>query len=199
MPSLIALCGPQGAGKSQAARSLVETQGYVRIAFADPIYRMLAALLDIHPDKIRTLDKNTPMVELEGKTLRDALQSLGTEWGRDKIGQEIWVRATLRKVERLRLKGERVVIDDLRFRNEYDNLRRVGCCIVKIEPKHMARQVNTSHRSEADWPNFIADAVIDNPGDGLADWIEHAGERMLSALGVVKRYNAPEWARALAH
>lgn len=185
MPRLIALCGPQGAGKSQAALSLVRNHGYTCISFADPLYRMLAALLSVSVEELRGMDKNRPMIELEGNSIRHALQTLGTEWGRSYIGGEIWVRTALREIQRRRSQGKLVVIDDLRFRNEYTHLRRVGCCMIKIDRPSAPDQVNPNHGSEVDWPSFVADSIVCNPGDGLGSWLSSAGSVILSAVGAV--------------
>ena len=89
MPVLIGLCGPAGAGKSTAARHLVEHHGFVRRPFAGPLKGMLRTLLLGQGvpagDVERMVDsdlKAVPARALDSRTPRLAMSTLGTEQGR---------------------------------------------------------------------------------------------------------------------
>lgn len=188
MSEIIALCGPQQVGKTTAANSLVEHFDFVRVAFADPLYDMVAALMRLPVHKVRELPKNEPMPSLAGRTLRHALQTLGTEWGRNDMSADIWVNAAIRKANSLTMRGVRVVMDDCRFLNEYDALRRAGARMVLLQRDELPEQINTSHGSEIEWPNFPHfDAVVKNPADGAPNWAETAGRTILTSLGIPPR------------
>ena len=122
--------GRAQSGKTTSANFLVE-KGFQRISFADPLKRMLEVLTLVH-------DKHACPPVLCGKTVREALQTLGTEWGRKLIGEDIWVRCTVQQVQGAlddcfngTVKG--VVIDDCRFDNEAMAMRQLGATIIKIE------------------------------------------------------------------
>jgi hypothetical protein len=129
--TVVAFTGLAGAGKSTAALHLVERHGYQRIRFAGPLKSMLAALglsgAEIDGDR-----KEVPSDLLCGKTPRWAMQTLGTEWGRDIIGVDLWIRAWRAAVDRT-LPGSCVVVDDLRFPNEAAAIRAVGGIIVRVD------------------------------------------------------------------
>ena len=112
----------------------------------------------------RLLVKNHPQEMLCGRTLRHALQTLGTEWGRGMIGDTIWLEAMVRQIEERRDAGSAgVVIDDLRFLNEYRLLRDMGARIVHIgRPGCMIPTLNDPHASEADWLQFKPDVIVHN-------------------------------------
>lgn len=184
MPTLIALYGPQQVGKSTAAGALVDHHGFTRVAFADPLYRMVAALMDISVEAVRRLPKNEPLVELNGRTLRYALQTLGTEWGRDLMGPDVWIEAAHRTVQNLLDIGRSVVIDDMRFDNEYEMLSRMGCLFVRLDREDVPEQVNTGHASETAWDHFVSHAHVTNPPDGAVQWARQAGSAILAALQV---------------
>jgi len=123
-PQLIGLCGDAGAGKSTAA-AILEAQGYTRLRFAESLKAMICALLTsagmTDAEAIRCTDgdtKEAPLDVLGGQTPRHAMQMLGTEWGRQRITGDLWVRITMARAEALLAEGKQVVIDDVRFPNE---------------------------------------------------------------------------------
>lgn len=130
-PRLIGLCGAAGSGKSTVA-GFLEAQGYVRLRFAHPLKAMMRALLhsagmdEVTASRCTDGDlKERPLGELLGATPRHAMQTLGTEWGRQYIHPELWVALTMGRAERMVAEGKRVVIDDVRFPNEADRIKGV--------------------------------------------------------------------------
>lgn len=183
MADVIAFCGPQRAGKSLAAESLAAHHGYQVMSFADPLYSMLAALIGISIPRVRRLDKNVGLEALEGHTLRHALQTLGTEWGRTHIGRDVWSNNMLRRIQEARSMNRKVVIDDCRFKNEYGLLSNHGVSFVLIQRPDGEATVNPTHGSEVEWPAFKTHAeVVNDVGSGSA-WVNLAADRVLEALG----------------
>lgn len=127
--TIIAFTGLAGSGKSTAAAHLVNRYGYTRVRFAGPLKAMLAAL-GCTPDEIDGHLKETPCDLLCGKTPRQAMQWLGTEFGRDMIGPDLWIRAW--KAALARTSGP-VVVDDCRFPNEAAAIRAAGGVMIRIE------------------------------------------------------------------
>ena len=137
MPSRIALCGLAGSGKSTAADYFVSRHGFKRISYAAPIKRMIRALLiEAGAGLLETIEmtdgklKELPSPFLCGHSPRYALQTLGTEFGRDIIGPDIWRRILLNKVSKHSCP---LVVDDARFGDEIVDLRQAGFLIVRIE------------------------------------------------------------------
>lgn len=165
MPSLIVLFGPQQAGKTTTSNELVKKLGFIKVSFADPLYFFAAHLLGVSPEEIRNLPKEEPRVELEGKSIRRTLQTLGTEWGRDMMGQDIWLNNAVRRIKQLQAEGKHVVVDDCRFTNEFAAMRGAGGMMVKINrPKGPAQSAPT-HGSEQDWKLEEPDFVLWNDHD----------------------------------
>lgn len=180
MSKIIALFGMQGAGKSQAAESLRLHRGFHRVSFADPLYEMLSIVLGKSVAETRSLCKNSPLPELGNSTVRIALQTLGTEWGRNLIHKRLWVEIGLRRLKALQEAGLDAVIDDCRFLNEYNALRNINAKFVKIERKDAPAQ--TSHDSEREWWQFQSNIIVQNDADDAADWLASASDRVLTAL-----------------
>lgn len=127
--TIIAFTGLAGAGKSTAAMHLVKSRGFERVRFAGPLKAMMAAL-GLSPAEIDGDRKEQPCELLGGRTPRYAMQTIGTEWGRDLIAPDLWIRAwhaALAKVT-----GD-VVIDDCRFPNEADAVIAAGGFMVRVE------------------------------------------------------------------
>jgi hypothetical protein len=93
-----------------------------------------------------------------GLTPRRALQTLGTEFGRATLGDDVWIRAGLVRAEtaRARLRAPFATITDGRFLNELEVTRAAGGKVLRIRsPQADGRPV--AHASEA----LPADAPVD--------------------------------------
>lgn len=119
---IIGICGYQGAGKSticELAINLFRTPwNFKRIGFSDPLYRMLIAAgvpAEIVYDKKRW---NEPLDILCGKTTRHACDTLGTDWGQNCIGSDVWSNATMERCAELQAKRITPIVDNVRFPHE---------------------------------------------------------------------------------
>ncbi len=160
MAPLIGLYSPAPqSGKSTLALALGPL-GYNRVRFAGPLKAMLSALLLNSGASFeltqRMLDgdlKEAPSTFLQGKTPREAMQTLGTEWGRTMLGEGLWVSAAIGDANELRRQGLGVVIDDVRFPNEAEAVSAAGGILVKVVRRGAVRC--TEHASEGaleGWP-----------------------------------------------
>lgn len=128
---IIGLSGLAGSGKSTAAHHLIHRHGFARVRFAGPLKSMMAAL-GLTQEQIEGSEKEKPCALLAGKTPRYAMQTIGTEWGRDLIAPDLWIRAWQAAVDALP-PGQPVVCDDVRFPNEADAIRAAGGFLVRVE------------------------------------------------------------------
>jgi hypothetical protein len=76
--------------------------------------------------------KEEPLSLLCGKSAREAMQTLGTEWGRDLIGRDLWMNAWEREYREMSLSHD-VVCDDSRFQNETALILHLGGEVWMIE------------------------------------------------------------------
>lgn len=166
-PVIIGLHGPAGSGKSEAANHLQYAHGFEIVKFAYPLKEMLTAFyramgLD-YTDILRRIEGDLKEVAdpyLGGRTPRHAMQTLGTEWGRDSMRRDFWIEAWRIRV----LKSQAsVVVDDVRFDNEALAIHALGGMIIQLEPAEVRRNAS-DHKSESGiHPSFI-DATIKNDG-----------------------------------
>lgn len=163
----VGLIGPEGAGKTTAANILCD-MGYTRLAFAEPLKRMLNAIGVPQAHTHGTPDqKAAPLDLLCGHSARHAMQTLGTEWGRNCIGEDFWLQAWQGMAAAAGT--PRIVADDVRFPNEARAIRRTfgGVVICIVRDKAQFERV-PQHPSE-DFAAIPHDAVIVN--DGSLDFL----------------------------
>lgn len=162
---LVGLCGLAGSGKSTVAAILRDRRNFTPIAFADPIYAAVAAITGLSADELANREnKETPLAWL-GKSPRELLQTLGTEWGRESVHQEIWVRRAMRRAAAIVGGGGHVAVTDCRFTNEAEAVRQAGGAVWRVR-RHGAGLAGGAgqHASEAGIPEELIDLRIENNG-----------------------------------
>lgn len=169
---IIGFCGLAGSGKSTAARHLEAEQGFAILPFAGPLKAMTRAFGLTAREMAGDL-KEAPCEALCGKTPRQFMQLLGTEFGRQMIGEDVWVNAWRRAVDDRWHEvimatgcgdnGPFVIADDVRFPNEAAEIRALGGRVIRIDRPGAGSASGAGHASEA--LAFEADATIVNAGD----------------------------------
>lgn len=141
---IIGLVGYAGAGKTTIARAALKSlSGWQHVGFSDPMIAMIRALgvpESVIIDKSRW---NEPLPVLNGRTLRHAMQTLGTEWGRAHLGDNFWVNHAMYHVAL----GCHTIIDNVRFPNEFGAIKEHGGIIVALH-RESAKPIGELHESE---------------------------------------------------
>lgn len=166
---LVALSGLAGAGKDTAAEVLV-AQGWVVGKFAAPLY---AAVEVLNPYVTHSGQRLSHLLGLFGwdhvkrnyPEVRRLLQVMGTEIGRDIIGEDTWIDAA----HRWRCEQDApIVFTDARFPNEIEYIRNQGGVWVHIIRPGQATE-GAGHASESSLPDPYdgpagADLILYNDG-----------------------------------
>lgn len=124
---VIGIAGPAHCGKDTAADYLLAhlSHGFSKASFAGPIKQMATGLGLTHEQLYG--DLKDVVDDAFGCTPRKILQTLGTEWGRERIHPDIWIRAMSLKLQNLPDGG--FVMPDVRFENEANFVREHGVLI----------------------------------------------------------------------
>jgi hypothetical protein len=163
---LIGLTGPARVGKSTAARIMRERFNFCEASFAAQIRQFVCELFGMSLEQMERT-KTDPVPGFGSVTPRHAMQTLGTEWGRDLIHPDLWVISTMRRVSPILAVGRDVVISDVRFENEARAIRQAGGHIIEVERSiGVPGGEESNHRSEAGLPWDMTDASVLNTFDG---------------------------------
>lgn len=128
---LIGIAGAAGSGKDEVARYLEQQHGFEVLSFAAPLKRGLCAMLHelgLSAEHFTERDLREAPLPALGKSPRELIQTLGTEWGRHMVGADVWVRVAAAHVARLRELAPvlAIVFSDVRFPNEQRWIRDCG-------------------------------------------------------------------------
>lgn len=177
LPPLIALSGLAGAGKTSVAEFLVSDYGYQEVAFAYPMKRGLSEMfgIPIHYFESPVL-KEMPIAWL-GKSPRQLMQTLGSEWGRDLVAPDVWIRFAARVVESMHESGYRVVVSDVRYLTEADWVRRQEGSLWHLRRPEVRPGAHSSETGIAALPG---EPVLNN--GGTLDDLKRRAEEVLRAV-----------------
>lgn len=173
VPPIIGIAGKARSGKNTLADFLqVETGGYL-YHFADPMRAMLRAGFGIDMNTEYWQAKKEEVIPAIGKSPRQLLQTLGTEWGRGMVHEEIWL--VLAEIQ-FRQRGSGMIIPDVRFENEAQWVRNRGGVII-----HITRRETTDinpHASESGVAPVLGEVTISNDGTlqdlqvSVGEWVD---------------------------
>ena len=159
----------------------MEERGFERIAFAD-VLRDIAEAIDPYvleqaedDGDIYIFHRLSQVIQNYGwdysknefSDVRRLLQRLGTEAGRDILGENIWVDTAFARTD-----ADKIIVTDVRFPNEAEGIKARGGTLVRIERKGVGPR--NDHPSETSLIDYDFDYTVDNSGS-----IEDLREMML--------------------
>jgi hypothetical protein len=155
---IIGMAAPKFGGKDTAADYLIKCMPWrKKVSFADPIKTMLQIGLDLSEAQLWG-DLKEEVDPRYGVTPRYLMQTLGTEWGRDMVKNDLWVQAA-----KTLYAGENIIIADVRNvpgNVEAQYVRDNGVLIHLIG----RTQYSNEHISETEIPRESGDIVVRNTG-----------------------------------
>ena len=173
---IVGLTGRKGCGKSSVANIFRDRLGYEVLSFASPIKDMLRVL------GLGDAELNDPVIkeivlDEYGKSPREMMQLLGTEFGRAMIKNNIWVTALEKQID----EDKNYVIDDVRFPNEAAMIHANGGKVVRVYRPMQEEEAEDSHISEAGIDSEQIDYELRNSSCYVTD-LEHTVVKTLEDL-----------------
>ena len=164
---IIAISGKANSGKSTVGE-IFEKKGFRLDSFASSVKDICSILFNFPRDKIEgirsedriwreTPDKSMSELLKRDFSPRDAMMLIGGI-GRNQIHNDIWIKTLFDRYEKNKTN---LLITDLRFPNEYEEIRKRKGIIIRINSN---RAKKSSHISECALDNHIFDYIIDNNG-----------------------------------
>lgn len=128
--TIIAFAGPKGVGKTSLSLMIKGILGQGQIlSFADPIKDMVEKM-GIARSIINDPKLKNEKLDWLDKSPREILQTLGTDWGREMIDQDIWIKIAENSIKQS--DSDLIMFDDCRFQNEVDMIKRNGGHVVEL-------------------------------------------------------------------
>jgi dephospho-CoA kinase len=126
---IVGFCGFKGSGKTTAAKYLI-SNGWEKVSFKDGLIEEMKEHL---PDALGALSSlyavtTDELFTLKPKVMRELMQNFGTELRRAE-NKDYWVERWLDSVQG----KNRVVVDDVRFLNEAEAVKKNGGIIIRVE------------------------------------------------------------------
>lgn len=160
-PTLIGIGGRLRAGKDVVAEHLEREHGFVRMGMSDVLHEALLAIdpLIVTSEGVGGIYEwcdYSQLVAEEGYVeakknpyVRAYLQRLGTEVGRNMIGEDTWVNIAGNRISDHMREGRSVVITGIRYPNELRMILSLGGRSVWIERPGLDSDASaSSHASE---------------------------------------------------
>lgn len=166
----IGITGKKGHGKDTIADYIVENYDAAKLAFAYEIKEWIKIIDPILPFqdghvrlsellKIYTFEElKRQETESHGKELRRLAQLIGTEIGRERIGEDFWIKQFEKFAEKSRHKI--IIVSDMRFVNESECVKSKNGLIWRVVNENIKNE--DKHKSETEMDNIIVNNLIYN-------------------------------------
>lgn len=189
---IVGLCGSAGVGKDTTADRLVRKWGFQKLSLADPMKEMVKEIYGFSdyqlwgPSGARN-EPDSRYKRPDGTYLtpREALQTLGTEFGR-RCWPDTWISLALKRARRM-AQETHVVIPDVRFSNELDAIQAAGGKVVRlrrstaVDPLAIGVAGHASEAEQLQIPDSRFDMILNLPEglDNAAVTVDLAVPRLL--------------------
>lgn len=157
---IIGITGQKRSGKDTIAKLLNKKYKYEIYHFADPIKSMLSTLLNYVDANDNSFfeDRKEENIDPLNASYRKLAQTLGTEWGRNLISDNIWVDVLAFNSQW----EDAIVIPDVRFDNEAKWVKSQNGIIISVTRNN---ESNDSHASEQGIDKQYIDYAVTNDSD----------------------------------
>lgn len=168
-PKIIAICGARRSGKDTLARILETQYGYKHLKISHELKSIVSQLFTLNDEQLE--NDNKDIVDGRyGITPREIMQFFGTEMMQYKLsellpqmGRKFWIKLFIEKYI-ISQTNDKIVISDLRFLHEYDELKKYNAVIVKIERENNPYKNDKldTHVSETEYNQIPFDHILKN-------------------------------------
>lgn len=175
MSTIIGISGKARAGKDTAFIYFSYRQ-FVRMSFADPLKELCRKMF-----KLSTEQTDGKLKEIVDPRYNMTPRAILIKVGNDMraIMPDVWVQLLIEKIKQLP-SNSRIIITDVRYRNEAEALKSIGGYIARLE-RHPSRDNMVSEETKAslsetdldNYPafNFVLPAMSNETPQDLEKWV----------------------------
>ena len=146
--ALVYVSGKMGSGKTTVCEYLNREYRFGMVNCADRIKLIVSVLTGTTPNENYTNKKLMPVGLEKYGSLGTFQQKVGVGL-RDAIGENIWIDVLWNEIEKESKKGlRRIIIGDVRFKNEYNFFNDKGAIAIRIERDRELRKPHMGSRDE---------------------------------------------------
>lgn len=150
---IIGITGKKYSGKDTSAKYFVN-KGFSHKSFAAPIKNAIRSFFpNISEEYFEGSLKESPIPNF-GTSFRHLAQTLGTDWAREMICDDFWIKLLFHDISE-----NDIVISDVRFENEVKAIHDRSGIIIKV---FRSGCEGDSHISEEGIPDSLCDFIIEN-------------------------------------
>jgi hypothetical protein len=165
IPRLIAICGYKRSGKDTLAEFIVSNYGHKHVKVAEKLKKITKLVFNFSDEQIES-DTKENVDPRWGISPRAAMQFIGTEMFQYKIQEllpdiqrKLWIKGIVEEIEQ---SSTSVVISDLRFVHEYEELKKQNVFVIRVTRPNMTIAQHDNHSSETEFLKIPADLVVEN-------------------------------------
>lgn len=151
---IIGIVGLENSGKSSVSDYLKKEYNFKHLSFADSLKEAVGAIFCWPVEMLQGKTNESRIwreevdewwakrLGIPNLTPRWVLQQWGTEVGRRAFHNNIWIASMERKLSTF---NSHIVIDDCRFKNEFESVRKNGGIIIKVNRGDFPEWHNTAY------------------------------------------------------
>lgn len=169
LPKLIGICGRRRSGKDVVANYICSQYNFENKKISDDLKSVIKILFSFTYAQLENDEKDITD-KIWDITPRQTMQFLGTEVMQYKIqellpniNRNFWIKSFINKNLNNNL-SKNIVISDIRFLHEYEDLKKYDILIIRIERDNININSNDEHCSETEHLQIPADIIIKNDG-----------------------------------
>lgn len=171
---IIGLTGKARSGKDTVAAHLAEAYKFHHYWFSKPMKEACRSIFG-WDDRHLYGELKEDVDPRYGVSPRVALQTLGTEWGRNTINSDLWILRAQKEMEQ----HENIVISDCRFDNEAEAVISQGGIVIEVSRDGIDSVAE--HSSESGISAKLINYRIDNNGS-LTDLYREVDNFLIDAI-----------------